>query len=50
MILYGLESPAVVRRQGEGGGTTRGRELHYRLDTEALEVISGSQDAGTIRS
>lgn len=50
VVLFGLDQPAIVRRQGEGGGTTKGRELHYRLDTGALEVKSGSQDAGTIRS
>jgi lipopolysaccharide export system protein LptA len=48
--LFGDEAPAVVRRIGEGGGTTKGRELHYRLDTGALDVESGEQGSGRIRS
>ena len=48
--LFGDEAPAVVRRIGEGGGTTKGRELHYRVDTGALDVESGEQGSGRIRS
>jgi lipopolysaccharide transport protein LptA len=48
--LYGEQSPAAVRRIGEGGGTTTGRELHYRVDTGTLDVESGEQGPGRIRS
>jgi lipopolysaccharide transport protein LptA len=48
--LFGDTQPAAVRRIGEGGGTTTGRELHYRVDTGALSVESGEQGSGRIRS
>jgi lipopolysaccharide transport protein LptA len=48
--LFGDQAPAAVRRIGEGGGTTTGRELHYRVDTGALDVESGEQGPGRIRS
>jgi lipopolysaccharide transport protein LptA len=48
--LFGDQAPAAVRRIGEGGGTTTGRELHYRLDTGTLDVESGEQGPGRIRS
>jgi len=48
--LFGDQVPAAVRRIGEGGGTTTGRELHYRVDTGALDVESGEQGPGRIRS
>jgi lipopolysaccharide transport protein LptA len=48
--LFGDQAPAAVRRLGEGGGTTTGRELHYRLDTGTLDVESGEQGPGRIRS
>jgi lipopolysaccharide transport protein LptA len=48
--LFGEQSPAAVRRIGEGGGTTTGRVLRYRVDTGTLDVDSGEQGPGTIRS
>jgi lipopolysaccharide transport protein LptA len=48
--LFGEHAPAAVRRIGEGGGTTTGRELHYRVDTGTLDVESGEQGPGRIRS
>lgn len=43
--LFGDRAPAQVRREGEGGGTTTGRVLRYRLDTRAVEVESASERA-----
>ncbi len=48
--LLGDRTPASVRRIGEGGGTTTGRVLRYRLDNGTLEVESGEQGSGRIRS
>ena len=48
--LYGDESPATVRRIGEGGGTTSGRVLRYHLELGTLEVDSGEQGPARIRT
>jgi lipopolysaccharide transport protein LptA len=48
--LLGDRVPASVRRIGQGGGTTTGRVLRYRLDTGTLDVESGEQGPGRIRS
>jgi lipopolysaccharide transport protein LptA len=48
--LFGERAPAVVRRAGEGGGTTTGRALNYDLETGKLDVESGEQGAGRIKS
>lgn len=48
--LFGDEAPAAVRRIGEGGGTTTGRVLRYRLDLGTLEVDSGEQGPARIRT
>ena len=48
--LFGDQTPAAVRRIGEGGGTTTGRVLRYLLDTGRLEVDSGDQGSGRIRT
>ena len=50
VVLYGDKTPAAVRRIGDGGGTTTGRVLRYRLDTGALDVEAGEQGLGRIRS
>jgi lipopolysaccharide transport protein LptA len=48
--LFGDVRPASVRMEGEGGGTTTGRVLRYRLDDGALEIESGDRDRVLIRS
>jgi lipopolysaccharide transport protein LptA len=48
--LYGEESPASVRRIGEGSGTTSGRVLRYQLELGTLEVDSGEQGPARIRT
>lgn len=48
--LFGDEAPASVRRIGEGGGTTSGRVLRYRLDLGTLEVDAGEQGPARIRT
>jgi len=48
--LLGDRSPASVRRFGDGGGTSTGRVLTYRVDTGTLNVDSGEQAPGRIRS
>ena len=48
--LYGDQTPPAVRRMGDGGGTTTGRVLSYGLDSGNLEVDSGEQGLGRIRS
>jgi lipopolysaccharide transport protein LptA len=50
VMLYGEESPAAVRHIGAGGGTTTGRVLRYRVDTGTLDVESGDEGPGRIRS
>jgi lipopolysaccharide transport protein LptA len=45
VLLFGDRTPATVRRIGEGGGTTTGRVLRYRLDSGSLEVESGQAPA-----
>jgi hypothetical protein len=50
VLLYGDRSPAAVRRIGEGGGTTTGRVLRYRLDSGSLEVESGEQGSARVRT
>jgi lipopolysaccharide transport protein LptA len=50
LTLFGDESPAAVRRTGEGGGTTSGRVLRYHLDSGALEVESGGRDRAKVRT
>lgn len=44
--LFGDKGPASMRREGEGGGTTTGRVLRYRLDDGTLEVESEERDSG----
>ena len=46
--LFGDRSPATVRRIGEGGGTTTGRVLLYRMDSGQLEVDAGEQGPARI--
>jgi len=48
--LFGDKAPAAVRRVGEGGGTTTGRVLRYRLDLGTLEVDAGEQGPARIRT
>jgi lipopolysaccharide export system protein LptA len=48
--LHGERAPASVRRLGRGGGTTTGRLLTYHLDSGALDVESGDQTPGRIRT
>ncbi len=48
--LFGDRAPASVRRLGEGGETTLGRVLSYRLDQGTLEVESGDQGPARIRT
>ncbi len=48
--LFGDQAPASVRRLGEGGETTLGRVLSYRLDEGTLEVESGDQGPARIRT
>ncbi len=48
--LFGDKAPASVRRLGEGGETTLGRVLSYRLDQGTLEVESGDQGPARIRT
>jgi len=48
--LHGDQAPASVRRVGGGGGTTTGRQLTYHLDSGALDVESGNQTPGRIRT
>ena len=48
--LYGEQEPASVRRIGEGGGTTTGRVLRYRMDLGTLEVDSGGKAPARIRT
>jgi lipopolysaccharide transport protein LptA len=48
LVLFGDRSPASVRRAGDGGGTTTGRVLTYRLDTGTLDVDSGGRGPGRI--
>lgn len=48
--LYGDTTPATVRRPGAKGGTTSGRVLRYGLETGELEVDSGEQGPGRIRT
>ncbi len=50
VVLFGDQAPATVRRIGEGGGTTTGRVLRYRVDAGTLDVESGEQGSGRIRS
>jgi len=47
--LFGEQTPAAVRRIGDGGGTTTGRVLRYRVDTGTLDVDSGDHGPGTIQ-
>lgn len=47
--LFGDQAPATVRRISEGGGTTSGRVLRYRLDLGTLEV-SGERGDARIRT
>jgi len=48
--LFGDRAPASLRDTGEGGGTTTGRVLAYRLDLGTLGVDSGDQGSGNIRT
>lgn len=50
VLLYGDNAPAAVERRGEGGGTTTGRVLAYRLDLGTLHVDSGGQGPASIRT
>jgi lipopolysaccharide transport protein LptA len=50
VVVHGERTPASVWREGEGGGTTTGRVLRYRMDTGALEVQSGDRDRARIRT
>ncbi len=50
ILLFGQGGPATVRQIGEGGGTTSGRVLRYRVDLGTLEVDSGEQGPGTIKT
>jgi lipopolysaccharide transport protein LptA len=50
MILHGDHAPAAVRREGGGGGTTKGRVLRYYLDSGALKVESGERDRAKIQT
>jgi lipopolysaccharide export system protein LptA len=49
VTLFGDDAPAAVRRAG-GGGTTTGRALIYRLGAGTLEVDTGAQGGGHIRT
>jgi lipopolysaccharide transport protein LptA len=48
--LFGDRAPAAIRHTGEGGGTTTGRVLAYRLDLGTLDVDSGDQGSASIRT
>ncbi len=48
--LFGDESPAILRRSGEQGGTTTGRVLRYRLDDGTIQVESDEIDRSRIRT
>ncbi len=50
VLLYGDDAPAAVERRGQGGGTTTGRVLAYRLDLGTLHVDSGGQGPASIRT
>jgi lipopolysaccharide transport protein LptA len=47
--LFGEQTPAAVRRIGDGGGTTTGRVLRYQVDSGTLDVDSGDRGPGTIQ-
>lgn len=47
--LIGDREPAVVTREDGTAGTTRGREVLYRLDTGAVEVESGGRGPARIQ-
>lgn len=50
VLLFGDVTPATVRRNGEGGATTSGRVLRYRMDLGRIEVESGERDRARIRT